>query len=111
MRKDKQATEEERESQRHFFFDIGVEHCILAKLPPLPGMQGGECRRRKKDNAVKSLKGPEQGDMSVEASIVLGPAAYAISYPFYDFPGDTDLQLPASSLMSHCVPQPTPNQD
>lgn len=76
VRKDKQATEE-RESQRHFFLDTGVEHCILSKLPPLPGMQGGECRRRKKDNAVKSLKGPEEGGMSGEASTVLGPAAYS----------------------------------
>lgn len=79
MRKEKQATEEERESQRHFFLDIGVERYILSKLPPLPGMQGGECRRRKKDNTVKSLKGPEEGDMSGEASIVLGPAAYTLS--------------------------------
>lgn len=54
-------------------------------------MQGGKCRRRKKANTVKSQKGPEEDDMGVEASIVLGPAAYAISYPFYDFSGERDL--------------------
>lgn len=76
VRKDKQAPEEKKESQRHFFLTL-LWYQGQALYPSWVASSlwdvGKGTWREEKQQHTKSQKGPEEDGNSVRASILLGP--------------------------------------